>query len=59
MVPPQVCGGESLVDDIGSTRGQVLGLPTKQKIEKTARSRCAEFIRKRDSEDEAESGIVG
>jgi hypothetical protein len=48
-----------MVGDMGSTRAQVLGLPKKQKIEKTARSRCAEFIRKRDSEDSAESRIVG
>jgi hypothetical protein len=42
-----VCGGESLVGDMGPTRGQVLGLPKKQKIEKTDRCRCAEVIRRR------------
>jgi hypothetical protein len=46
-----------MVGDMGSTRGQVFGLPKKQKIEKTARSRCAEFIRKRNSETEPSLGL--
>jgi hypothetical protein len=41
-----VCGGESLVGDMGSTRGQVLGLPNKQKIEKTAQRTSAEVARR-------------
>jgi hypothetical protein len=57
VVPPQVCGGESLVGDMGSTRGQVLGLPKKQKIEKTAQCRCAEVIRRRIAKARSSLGL--
>jgi hypothetical protein len=42
---------------MGSTRGRVLGLPTRHKIEKTARCRCAEVIRRRLVEAEPSLGL--
>jgi hypothetical protein len=42
---------------MGRTRGRVLGLPTKHKIEKTARCRCAEAIRRKIVEAEPSLGL--
>jgi hypothetical protein len=42
---------------MGSTGGRVLGLPTKHKIEKTARCRCAEVIRRKIAKAEPRLGL--
>jgi hypothetical protein len=42
---------------MGSTRGRVLGLPAKYKIEKTARWRCTEVIRRRIVKAEPSLGL--